>query len=159
MVALEVVRRLEAKGLVVRGFVQREVLSADGAITGWDVERVGGEGRTALARTSANPELCDYTFEAAGFVQAARWAAEPCDVVVVGGVGKLEAEKQGHFPMLERLVRAERGPHVVAVVRDSCLTQVGLSLPDASGWVELPCDDAALDALADEVTRAARASG
>lgn len=157
--ALAVVRRLEAKGLVVRGFVQREVLALNGDIAGWDVERVGGPGRTVLARTSPQPELCDYSFDAAGFVQAAAWAEEPCDVAVVSGVGKLEEEQQGHFPVLERLARAAAGPHVLAVVRDSSLTRVGLALPDASGWVELPCDEAALDAFADEVARAARASG
>jgi hypothetical protein len=80
-------------------------------------------------------------------------------VVLVGGVGKLEADKQGHFPVLERLARAPGGPHVLAVVRDSCLTQVGLALPDASGWVELPCDDAALERFADEVAARVRASG
>lgn len=157
--ALAVVRRLEAKGLVVRGFLQREVLAANGDVAGWDVEHLGGGERTVLARTSPQPELCDYTFDPAGFAQAAAWAEEPCDVVVVSGVGKLEEEKKGHFPVLERLARARGAPHVLAVVRDSSLTRVGLALPDASGWVEWPCDDAALDAFADEVARAARASG
>lgn len=150
---LAVVHRLEAKGLVVRGFVQREVLKPNGDIDGWDVERVGGDERTVLARTSPEPELCDYTFDAAGFAQAAAWASEPCDVAVVSGVGKLEEEKKGHFPVLERLACAGGGPHVLAVVRDSSLTRIGLALPDASGWVELPCDDAALDAFADELAR------
>lgn len=156
---LAVVRRLEAQGLVVRGFVQREVRAPSGDIAGWDVERLGGAERAVLARTSPEPELCDYTFDPAGFAQAAAWASEPCDVVVVSGVGKLEEEQHGHFPALERLARARGGPHVLAVVRDSSLTRVGLALPDASGWLELPCDEAALEAFADEVARAARASG
>lgn len=157
--ALVVARRLRAQGVAVGGFVQREVLAASGDVAGWDVERVDGGARRVLARTSPTPELCDYTFDAAGFAQAAAWASEPCEVVLVGGVGKLEADKQGHFPVLERLARAPDGPHVLAVVRDSCLTQVGLALPDASGWVELPCDDAALERFADEVAARVRASG
>jgi len=147
--ALAVARRLEERGLRVGGFIQREVLDEKGEVAGWDVERVDGSARKLLARTSDTPELCDYTFDAAGFAQAAAWASEPCDVVVVGSVGKLEAEKQGHFSVLERLATAPQGPHVLACVRDSCLTSVGLALPDATSWVELPCDDAALDAFAD----------
>lgn len=156
--ALAVARRLEAKGLRVGGFVQREVLDDKGEVKGWDVERLDGSERRLLARTSDTPELCDYTFDAAGFAQAAAWAQEPCDVVVVGSVGKLEADKKGHFSVLERLARAEGGPHVLACVRDSCLSPVGLVLPDATSWIELPCDDAALEqfaaALADAVSPA-----
>ncbi|MCC6336277.1 MAG: DUF2478 domain-containing protein [Myxococcales bacterium] len=156
--ALLVARRLSSRGLSVGGFVQREVLAASGDVAGWDVERVDGGGRRPLARTSATPELCDYTFDPAGFAVAATWAGEPCDVVVVGSVGKLEADKRGHFPVLERLARASAGPHVLAVVRDSCLTQVGLALPDASGWVTMPCDDSALERFADEVAAQLQAS-
>ncbi|MEW5742251.1 MAG: DUF2478 domain-containing protein [Myxococcota bacterium] len=152
--ALRVASRLLARGVSVGGFVQREVLASSGDVAGWDVERIDGGARRPLARTSSTPELCDYSFDPAGFAQAAAWAGEPCDVVVVGSVGKLEADRQGHFPLLERLARAAKGPHVLAVVRDSCLTSVGLALPDASSWVALPCDDAALEHFADEVAAA-----
>jgi nucleoside-triphosphatase THEP1 len=155
--ALVVARRLREHGLTVGGFVQREVLAPSGDVVGWDVVRVDGAARRVLARTSPTPELCDYRFDAAGFAQAAACALEPCEVVLVGSVGKLEADRQGHFPVLERLARAPCGPHVLAVVRDSCLTQVGLALPDASGWVELPCDDAALERFADELAARVRA--
>jgi len=152
--ALDVARRLQAKGLRVGGFVQREVLDDKGEVAGWDVERVDGSARKLLARTSDCPELCDYTFDASGFAQAAAWADEPCDVVIVGSVGKLEADKKGHFTVLERLAKAPEGPHVLACVRDSCLTPVGLALPDATSWVELPCDDTSLEQFADALAEA-----
>lgn len=152
--ALAVARHLSARGLVVRGFVQREVHDARGEVAGWDVERLDGGARRPLARASATPELCDYAFDAQGFAQASAWADEACDVVVVCGVGKLEADKRGHFPLLQRLATAAGGPHVVACVRDSSLTAVGLALPDAAAWVELPCDDAALARFADDVAAA-----
>jgi len=142
--ALAVARALEAKGLRVGGFVQRDLHLPSGDHLAIDVERVDGAARCTLARTTSTPELCDYLFEPSGFAQAAAWASEPCDVVVIGGVGKLEAARGGHFPVLERLATAEGGPHVLACVRDSCLSPVGLLLPDASEWLELPCDDAAL---------------
>jgi nucleoside-triphosphatase THEP1 len=149
--ALAVVRRLEARGVKVGGFVQREVVSEEGKVMGWDVERVDGTARRALARTSPQPELCDYAFDPEAFAQAAAWAGEACQLVVVGGVGKLEAEGQGHFPLLARLAETQGGPPVLAVVRDSCLSPVGLALPDARGWLDLPCALDDLERFADEV--------
>jgi nucleoside-triphosphatase THEP1 len=142
--ALAVARALRARGLAVGGFVQRDVLGPAGESVGIDVERVDGTARTSLARTSPTPELCDYAFDPRGFAQAAAWASEPCDVVIIGGVGKLEAARTGHFEVLARLASAPSGPHVLACVRDSCLSPIGLLLPDAEAWVELPCEDAAL---------------
>jgi nucleoside-triphosphatase THEP1 len=155
--ALAVARALQARGLTVGGFVQRDQHTETGDHLGITVERVDGTARCVLARTSSTPELCDYAFEPQGFAQAAAWACEPCDVVVIGGVGKLEAARTGHFDVLARLASATTGPHVLACVRDSCLSPVALLLPDADGWLELPCDDAALARFADELaTRVSR---
>ncbi len=143
-------RMLGSRGLRVAGFVQEEVCDANGEVTGWDVESVSTpERRTVLARTrTTDPTICGYAFEPDGFAAARAFALEPADVVIVGGVGKLEAAKQGHFPLLAERCAATTGPHVVLCIRDTCLASIAFELPDPIDHVQLPCDTSELERLA-----------
>lgn len=146
---------LQARGLRVAGFVQEDVSGASGETLGWDIVSVSAPEKVGiLARTSSEPDLCGYAFQPAGFAFARELASERADVVIVGGVGKLEAAKQGHWPVLAELVERADGPHVVACIRDTCLSSVALALPDPLDYVELPCDDAALAELAERLSTA-----
>lgn len=147
---------LRARGVAVGGFLQREVSGPAGESLGWDVEHLVDGARASLARTGSRPDVCDFAFEAEAFATAAAWASLPCEVAVVASLGRMEADRRGHFPVLERLVRAPDGPEVLAVVRDSCLSPVGLALPDALGWLEWPADEAAVQAFADTLAAAVR---
>lgn len=149
--ARRVIDALLAAGLQVGGFVQKSVADAAGETLGWDVERIDRSERCVLARTSPEPTLCSYAFEAEGFARAADWSRQPADVVVVGGVGKIEAARGGHWPLLEGLILDPDAPHVIACVRDSCLATVALALPDPVAHVTSPCDAAELSSFAQEV--------
>lgn len=143
---------LRARGLAVAGFVQEDVPDAAGETQGWDIVSVADPTRIGvLARVSSAPDLCGYAFSEAGFALARELARQPADVVIVGGVGKLEAAKQGHWPLLQSLIESARAPHVVACVRDTCLATVAFALPDPLDYVELPCSDAELGRLADRL--------
>lgn len=149
--AQKLAQQLTTRGLKVAGFVQIDVLDAAGEELGWDVVSVAEPPRSGiLARASQTPDLCGYAFEDAGFALAKDFASETADVVIVGNLGKLEAAKLGHWPLLEALVAQSDGPHVVACVRDSCLATIALALPDPVDYVELPTDD---DTLADFAER------
>jgi nucleoside-triphosphatase THEP1 len=155
-VARRVVRALAERGLRVGGFLQVDVPASDGTTEGWDVEHVADGERLVLARRSPDPTLCEYAFREQGFAQAAAWAREACDVVMIGGVGKLEAARGGHWPVLEALVTRADAAHVVACVRDSSLAAVALALPDPVAHVMLPCSSDAIVELADQIARAVR---
>jgi nucleoside-triphosphatase THEP1 len=143
---------LEARGLAVTGFVQDDVSDPEGKTVGWDISSVTGPTqRGILAREAAEADLCGYKFEASGFALAERLSQGAADVVIVGGVGKLEAAEQGHWPLLKSLIEREPGAHVVACIRDTCLSAVALALPDPLDYVELPCDDAELERLAERL--------
>src|SRR5690606_26125821 len=122
--ATSVARALSAAGVSVGGFVQAEVLDARGQLAGWDVQSLSGE-RIALARRSPAPTICDYTFEPAAFERARELALTARHgVIVIGGIGKLEAAGLGHFAVLQQLVTSERAPHVIACIRDSVLSTI-----------------------------------
>lgn len=145
---------LRARGRTVAGFVQQDVPDGHGETAGWDVVSVSDPSRcSALARVSDAPNLCGYAFSEAGFAYARQLATDEADVVIVGGVGKLEAAKQGHWPLIEELLSGPSTRHVVLCIRDSCLSTVALALPDPFDHVSLPCDDAELERLADAVAR------
>ena len=152
--ARQVARRLERRGLRVGGFLQVDVADAAGETQGWDVERVSDGERVTLARRSADPTLCSYAFVESGFARAAAWARDEAEVVVIGGVGKLEAAQGGHWPALEALVREPSAPLVIACVRDSCLATVAFALPDPAAHIMLPCDAAEVARFADEIAGA-----
>ncbi|MCC6903940.1 MAG: DUF2478 domain-containing protein [Polyangiaceae bacterium] len=146
---------LEARGFAVAGFVQDDVSDAAGKTVGWDISSVTGPAeRGVLAREAAEADLCGYKFEPSGFQLARRLSQRAADVVIVGGVGKLEAAEQGHWPLLKALIDREPGPHVVACIRDTCLSAIALALPDPLDSVELPCDAADLERLAERLAAA-----
>lgn len=153
-VALRVARALEQGGLAVGGFVQEEVVGPEGEPVGWDVVRVTDGCRSVLARRSEDETMCGYRFEDSGFATAREWAMCPADVVVVGGVGKLESARRGNWSLLESLVNDVRAPHVVSCVRDTSLATIALSLPNPTTYVELPCSDATLEAFVSAVRAA-----
>jgi nucleoside-triphosphatase THEP1 len=150
---------LEARGLRVAGFVQNDVSDDAGETLGWDIASVTEPERVGvLARISQDPDLCGYKFEQAGFELARALSDQPADVVVIGGVGKLEAAERGHWPLLRGLIDRADSPHVVACIRDTSLSAIALALPDPLDYVELPCDDAELERLAERL-RAEIAAG
>ena len=158
-VALRLAELLRARGLRVAGFVQEDVSDVAGETLGWDVASVADPSRRGvLARGSEQAHICGYEFLESGFALARSFAHEPAEVVIVGGVGKLEAAKQGHWPLLEFLITTAEAPHVVACVRDTCLATVALALPDPIDYVELPCEDAALERLAERLAAALASS-
>jgi nucleoside-triphosphatase THEP1 len=150
-----VIVELTLRGLAVGGFLQ-VWLGDDARVRGWDVERVDGSERTLLARESADPTLCSWAFEPSAFARAAAWAREPADVVIIGGVGKMEAAREGHWPLLASLIADPAAPHVIACVRDSCLANIALELPDPVADLTLPCDPAALESFVATVADTAR---
>ena len=69
----------------------------------------------------------------------------------IGGVGKLEAAERGHWPVLAELVNEERGPVVVACIRDTSLATVALKLPEPALALELPAEADAVREFTDAV--------
>ncbi|MEZ4219983.1 MAG: hypothetical protein R3B13_03570 [Polyangiaceae bacterium] len=131
--------------LRLAGFFQERVHDDAGEVSGWDVVRVGGSGREVLARRSPNPELCAYSFEVGGFGAARSWAQQDADVVLVGGMGKLEAAGGGHFPVVQALIEAPDAPALLLCIRDTSLANIALRLPDPAGFIHLPCEASELD--------------
>lgn len=154
--ALGVARELARRGLALAGFVQQELRDEAGEPAGWDLVHVARDERFALARVSADATLCGYRFDDTGFDRAREWSMTAADVVVIGGVGKLEAAERGHWPVLSALVADPSAPHVIACVRDTVLSTVALALPDPAAYLELPSTEADLAAFIEQVERAAR---
>jgi nucleoside-triphosphatase THEP1 len=153
--ALHVARALRARGLRVGGFVQHELRGPDGAIEGWDLEHVAGGDRLPLARRSPTPAICGWGFDDEAFAAAARWLRDRgADVVVAGGVGKLEAAGRGHWPALHEVASLGVGPHAVLCVRADCLSTIALGLPDPLAFVELPARATEVQRLVDAIALA-----
>ena len=158
-IALSVARELGRRGLAVAGFVQQSVLDDAGEPSGFDVVSVPREEHFALARVSSDPTLCGYRFDERGFDRAREWSMTPADVVVIGGVGKLEAAQAGHWPVLSALIADANAAHVIACVRDTALSTIALALPDPVAYIELPSCDEELELFIGRVERACRDSG
>ena len=143
---------LRESGVRLGGFYQERVLDDAGEVAGWDVVRLGQPGRASLARRSDEPDMCDYAFKRSGFAAAAAWVDEPgADLIVVGGMGKLEAAGGGHWPVVEGLLAGSA--HTLLCIRDTSLSGVALRLPDPVAYVHLPCDPAELDAFSLRLTQ------
>ena len=160
--AWRVAQALATRGFRTGGYVQREVRDPEGETLGWDVERVLDEQRVTLARPSNDPDICGYRFQSAGFSAAADWLGTPNrDLVVMDGIGKLEAAGRGHWPAAKRVVEDPTAPHALLCIRDDCLRTIALALPDPLAFLEVPAserDTAAFVEVLDELLRA-RAAG
>ena len=105
--ALRLVRALSERGMSVAGFVQRRAPGGEleaGRVT---VCRVGRADELPLGRSGANRaegkeamSSCSFAFRDDSFEHARRWLAQDApsaQVLVVGELSKLEAEKKGHY--------------------------------------------------------------
>jgi hypothetical protein len=107
----ELCGRLRERGLRVGGFVQPDARDRDGELAGWDLENLASGARSALARRSVDPVLCDYAFDSEAFARARRWLeASGDDIFIVHAVGKLEAAGRGHWPALEAALANPAAP-------------------------------------------------
>lgn len=141
--------RLRGEGVSVGGFLQRTVRDVRDEIVGYDVVRVpSGEARP-LARESAEPELCRWSFDAETFATARGWTCErPLDAAFVEA-GRLEAAERGHWPTILEALR--RQPLTILCVRRGVLAGVALKLPDPIDGLELPAGEADVVSFHDRV--------
>ena len=153
----QVLSQLQQQGVRLAGFYQERVVDAADEVLGWDIVRLGGPGRRSLARRSPNPDLCEYAFEAPGFAVAAEWArASDVDLLVVGGLGKLEAAETGHWPLVQTLIEDASAPHALLCIRDTSLSSLAFRLPDPQAHLHLPCESAELTTFCTELARLVR---
>jgi hypothetical protein len=147
-----VAARLRARGVRVGGFLPRPAGPAgEGREPDLVLEDLATGARVPLAFADAvTPELCSYRFDPAAFAAAAAWVgAAGLEVALLGGLGAFEAQRRGHWPLVERMVASAAGPVPVLVVRRESLAAIALALPaDPSAALELPAAAAALDAFA-----------
>jgi nucleoside-triphosphatase THEP1 len=160
-VALDLlVAHWRSAGLVVAGFRPRDGDERDehGKAVDLYLEDLESGTRVALARTDpTTPDLCSYRFAEGAFEAAARWCApDGKDLVVVGGLGPLEAAGRGHTPLVRALVGAEHTALPVLAIRRDALAAIALALPDPVAALELPADAATISAFAREVEGAVR---
>ncbi len=152
-VTRSVVTALREAGLRVGGFVEETVIR-DGRVIGWDAVDVAGGDRVPLARADADPELCDWRFDAGALEACRGWATAPALDVSVLEVGTLEARGRGHWATVREVF--EGAPRLLLIsVRPRALAAVGLSLPDPAAGIELPVDGGAIARFVEEVRSAA----
>lgn len=161
-----IVERLAAEGVRTAGFLQVKLVSPDGAKR-YELVRVGGGDERVLlaaeglpaeglpAETTTAPESfsCALRFRDAAFATAAGWLsadADAADLLVVGGIGRLELHGQGHAPALAAALGRGLAP-VLLGVRASRLGAVidrfGLDEGDLVAALEEPAGAAAFEAF------------
>lgn len=155
----ELASSLRASGLTVAGFVQPRGLDAQGRAR-HELLRLRTEERIGLAVAGVVPRgpdeesFCSKAFSLGSFDTALEWIREDgpkSDVVILDGLGKLEAAGRGHSRALDAALVSARsrssGPALIVVgARTSQLTY----LLDRFGWgedllwaaLELPAGDA-----------------
>lgn len=145
-----IVAALQAGGFSVGGFVQQASMQG-GERTGFDLLPVAGGARIALARISPDPLLCDYAFDTDAFARAKAWSlAEGADVTIVEA-GKLEAGREGHWPVIEAVTAS--GPRLgLLLIRRNALAPIALRLPDPVAALDLPADQRECAAFVEELT-------
>ncbi|MBI2892957.1 MAG: DUF2478 domain-containing protein [Deltaproteobacteria bacterium] len=165
--ALVVRAALLERGLGVGGFVHRIVHRPPEPsppqeahdLPRWDLELedlATGERMPYAVNDESRPDVCSLRFAPGVFEIAAGWVeGRGLDVALLGGLGPFEAARHGHWPLVDRLARADRSPLPVLVIRREALTSIALELPgDLVAGLELPADAAAVAAFAAEVARA-----
>lgn len=151
-----------AAGLAVGGFRPREggVRDERGKSTEIFLEDVSTGTRLPLAVTDpSTPDVCSYRFDAATFEAARAWcvaASRAGGVVLLAGLGPLEAAGRGHAPVVATIVSTSGPALPVLVIRRDALATIALPLPDPVAALELPADEPARRAFAQAVEGALR---
>lgn len=147
-------------GLALAGFRPRDGDERDerGKVVDLYLEDLQSGARVALARIDpTTPDLCSYRFDPAAFEEAARWCTpDGKDLVVLGGLGPLEAAGRGHGPFARELVNGAHTALPVLAIRRDALATIALALPDPVAALELPAAPEAVLAFAREVEAAVR---
>ena len=146
----ELARALSSTGVRVGGFAQLERRVERGE-KGFELLRfsTGERAILALGGVAARGEqeaFCSYAFRLDGFALARRWIEEDAlaEVLVLDGIGKLEAAGRGHAASLSFAMSLPAPKRVVIAVRSSqlffAMERFGLEEPFAS--IELPAEEA-----------------
>ncbi len=153
-VTLRLWHMLAAGGTRVVGFVQDPV-HVDGEHVGYDVFCPSNGERAPLARVSDDALICNWGFDEAGWASARRWSLrDPGDVCFIEA-GRREAAQEGHWSTLIDALVAQ--PLTILSIRPSVLASIAIRLPDPVDALELPNDDAAVEAFLTRVHMILRA--
>jgi nucleoside-triphosphatase THEP1 len=166
--ALSIVARLKAVGIRTAGFSQHKSTNAHGQ-KHYEVVRLHSHERALLAvdGTSAKGEnetfFCSLVFHNDSFATARRWVEEDkheAELLLLGGVGKLEVFDKGHSRLLEGLLK-EDGALLLLCVRASQLSYVmeRFSFPEERmvDALELPAPPHAVDGFVESLKAGCRA--
>jgi len=113
--ALSVVAHLKAAGICTAGFFQHKSTNAHGQKR-YELVRLHGDERAllaveGLAAKKENEEpFCSIVFHNDSFATACRWVEEDAhtaELLLVGGIGKLEVFDKGHSKLLEHLLKKD----------------------------------------------------
>lgn len=154
------VAELRQLPLRVGGFLELPHRSSRG-VDGYDLRRLGGSSRIALARRAARSadaaagSYARFSFRPAAFARAWSWLqrdVRDADVLVVDGISSREAQGGGHLEALAWACRAPEARLVVVCVRADQLPAVrqrlGRDASTCTQWelsrCELPAHRAAL---------------
>jgi len=147
-------------GLVVGGFRSCDGDDRDeqGKPLSMFLQDVSTGARVPLAVTDpTTPDVCSYRFDEAAFATARRWCETAgLDVVVLGGLGPLEAAGRGHASLVRAVVTQPSAALPVLAIRRDALAAIALSLPDPVADLELPASSGTVAAFARQVERAVR---
>lgn len=158
-----VVRRLQAEGAVVGGFLQVKATDAEERPT-IELVHLGDGSRETLAVSGVSPRgageegYCTFAFRTEAFLRARAWIegdVGACDAIVLDGIGALEAGSGGHAVALERALAAGR-PRLVLLgvqARRMALVLERFYPGDPAAALELPASDGELQAFTAEVVR------
>lgn len=151
---------LTAAGVRVGGLHHVRVQDGAGKRVGYDlVDRATGR-RRPLCRLSPTPDICDLEFDPTAFDDGRTWALESVDArraqIVVIEAGPIEATGGGHRATIDALLRTACPTLLLLSVRPYSLAGLALELPDPALWLELPCDQVARHAFAEELASRAR---
>ena len=84
--------------------------------------------------------MCDYDFAPGVFELCREWATSAGTQVIFLELGRVEAQKKGHYDTLMEVMRGAP-TLVVACLRRSALAPIALELPDPDDFIELPAPD------------------
>jgi nucleoside-triphosphatase THEP1 len=155
--ALQVSQELSAAGIRTAGFVQRKMVDAEGRKS-YELVRLHRDEQVLLAvdgvvpRGPSQEAFCSMAFHNHGFELARAWLEEDgrdADLLILGGVSKLETAGKGHCPTVEAALGSDK--LVLVCARASQLVYVvdkfGLEEETMVAALELPADDDAKQAF------------
>lgn len=149
------VARWRARGVPLSGFRPRDGDRRDeqGKPLELYLEDLASGARVPLGTVDPTaPDVCSYRFDAEAFATAARWCEETRGgLVVLAGLGPLEAAGRGHAPLVHAVLTGDGDAVAVLSIRRDALAAIALELPDPLAALELPADEAALERFGREV--------